>query len=133
MSLPFFLYFLPSSLCSVSHYYDAEEQLPGLTMTSSLPVYFFPRCRPMAEGQSGGGGGSLPTSIMVSLPTAPPPPPPVVVAPARPISSLSNRKPGVLPANLEEMKVRRRRLTAARTMRPEADNKLLDESLPPEP
>lgn len=68
----------------------------------------------MAEGQSSGGGGSLPTSIMVSLPTAPPPPP-MVVAPARPIASLSNRKPGVLPANLEEMKVQRRRLKAAST------------------
>lgn len=60
--------------------------------------------RPVAEGQS--GANSLPTSIMVSLPAAPPPPPlPVAPSPARPNNSLSNRKPGVLPANLEEMKV----------------------------
>lgn len=58
--------------------------------------------KPVAEGQNN-SASSLPTSIMVSLPTAPPPPPPV--APARPNNSLSNRKPGVLPANLEEMKV----------------------------
>ncbi|KAK2885012.1 myocardin-related transcription factor B isoform X1 [Channa argus] len=55
------------------------------------------------EGQSS-TASSLPTSIMVSLPTAPPPPP-LPTAPARPNNSLSNRKPGVLPANLEEMKV----------------------------
>lgn len=43
---------------------------------------------------------------MVSLPAAPPPPPlPVAPSPARPNNSLSNRKPGILPANLEEMKV----------------------------
>ncbi|XP_062416035.1 myocardin-related transcription factor B isoform X1 [Pungitius pungitius] len=59
--------------------------------------------KPVTEGQSGGAGG-LPTSIMVSLPTAPPPPP-LTPAPARPNLSLSNRKPGVLPANMEEMKV----------------------------
>ncbi|XP_019939009.2 myocardin-related transcription factor B [Paralichthys olivaceus] len=58
--------------------------------------------KPVAEGQSG-TGSSLPTSIMVSLPTAPPPPP-LPTSAARP-NSLSNRKPGVLPANLEEMKV----------------------------
>ncbi|TNN48836.1 MKL/myocardin-like protein 2 [Liparis tanakae] len=58
----------------------------------------------VTEGQSGGGGGSLPTSIMVSLPTAPPPPS-LTPALTRPSNSLSNRKPGVLPANLEEMKV----------------------------
>ncbi|XP_041818537.1 myocardin-related transcription factor B isoform X2 [Chelmon rostratus] len=57
--------------------------------------------KPVAEGQSS-NTSSLPTSIMVSLPTAPPPPGP---APARPNNLLSNRKPGVLPANLEEMKV----------------------------
>ncbi|XP_041671036.1 myocardin-related transcription factor B isoform X2 [Cheilinus undulatus] len=57
--------------------------------------------KPVAEGQSS-SASTLPTSIVVSLPTAPPPPP---VAPARPNNSLSNRKPGVLPANLEEMKV----------------------------
>ncbi|XP_039991178.1 myocardin-related transcription factor B isoform X2 [Xiphias gladius] len=57
----------------------------------------------VAEGQSS-TATSLPTSIMVSLPTAPPPPP-LPPAPARPNNSLSNRKPGVLPANLEEMKV----------------------------
>ncbi|KAM9336153.1 myocardin-related transcription factor B [Symphorus nematophorus] len=59
--------------------------------------------KPVAEGQSS-SASSLPTSIVVSLPTAPPPPP-VAQAPARPNNSLSNRKPGVLPANLEEMKV----------------------------
>ncbi|XP_074519192.1 myocardin-related transcription factor B [Halichoeres trimaculatus] len=57
--------------------------------------------KPVAEGQSS-GASTLPTSIVVSLPTAPPPP---QMAPARPNNSLSNRKPGVLPANLEEMKV----------------------------
>nr|XP_046234063.1 myocardin-related transcription factor B [Scatophagus argus]XP_046234064.1 myocardin-related transcription factor B [Scatophagus argus] len=59
--------------------------------------------KPVAEGQSS-SANSLPTSIVVSLPPAPPPPP-VAPAPARPNNSLSNRKPGVLPANLEEMKV----------------------------
>ncbi|KAM3591904.1 uncharacterized protein V6R79_009358 [Siganus canaliculatus] len=59
--------------------------------------------KPVAEGQSS-GTSALPTSIMVSLPTAPPPPS-VTAAPARSNNSLSNRKPGVLPANLEEMKV----------------------------
>ncbi|TDG98213.1 hypothetical protein EPR50_G00216620 [Perca flavescens] len=59
--------------------------------------------KPVAEGQSS-SAGSLPTSIVVSLPAAPPPPP-VTPAPVRPNNSLSNRKPGVLPANLEEMKV----------------------------
>lgn len=57
--------------------------------------------KPVAEGQSS-GASTLPTSIMVSLPTAPPP---SQMAAARPNNSLSNRKPGVLPANLEEMKV----------------------------
>ncbi|KAI3365553.1 hypothetical protein L3Q82_010636 [Scortum barcoo] len=59
--------------------------------------------KPVAEGQ-GSSAGSLPTSIMVSLPAAPPPPtvPPAAV---RPNNSISSRKPGVLPANLEEMKV----------------------------
>ncbi|XP_070707979.1 myocardin-related transcription factor B isoform X2 [Pempheris klunzingeri] len=59
--------------------------------------------KPVAEGQSS-STSSLPTSIMVSLPTAPPPTP-VPSALARPNNSHSNRKPGVLPANLEEMKV----------------------------
>ncbi|XP_068438806.1 myocardin-related transcription factor B isoform X3 [Clinocottus analis] len=59
--------------------------------------------KPVTEGQSG-SAGSLPTSIMVSLPTAPPPPS-ITPALTRPNNSLSNRKPGVLPANLEEMKV----------------------------
>ncbi|XP_008296768.1 MKL/myocardin-like protein 2 isoform X2 [Stegastes partitus] len=59
--------------------------------------------KPVAEGQSN-SAGTLPTSIVVSLPTAPPPPP-LPPAPTRPNNSLSNRKPGVLPANLEEMKV----------------------------
>ncbi|KAG7507834.1 hypothetical protein JOB18_046175 [Solea senegalensis] len=57
--------------------------------------------KPVAEGQSS-AASSLPTSIVVSLPTAPPPP---SLTTARPNNSLSNRKPGVLPANLEEMKV----------------------------
>uniref|UniRef100_A0A672GLF6 Myocardin related transcription factor Ba n=1 Tax=Salarias fasciatus TaxID=181472 RepID=A0A672GLF6_SALFA len=59
--------------------------------------------KPVAEGQNN-NAATLPTSIVVSLPTAPPPPP-LPPAPARPNNSLSNRKPGVLPANLEEMKV----------------------------
>ncbi|XP_010729089.2 myocardin-related transcription factor B isoform X3 [Larimichthys crocea] len=59
--------------------------------------------KPVAEGQSS-SASSLPTSIVVSLPTAPQPPP-VAAASARPNNLLSNRKPGVLPANLEEMKV----------------------------
>ncbi|XP_077481209.1 myocardin-related transcription factor B [Stigmatopora argus] len=54
--------------------------------------------KPVAEGQSANAGG-LPASIVVSLPTAPPMPL------ARQNHSLSHRKPGVLPANLEEMKV----------------------------
>ncbi|CAN9508995.1 unnamed protein product [Ophioblennius macclurei] len=59
--------------------------------------------KPVAEGQTN-NAAALSTSIVVSLPTAPPPPPPPP-APARPNNSLSCRKPGVLPANLEEMKV----------------------------
>uniref|UniRef100_A0A673B6U1 Myocardin related transcription factor Ba n=1 Tax=Sphaeramia orbicularis TaxID=375764 RepID=A0A673B6U1_9TELE len=59
--------------------------------------------KPVAEGQSS-SASSLPASIVVSLPTASPPPP-LPPAPTRPHNSLSNRKPGVLPANLEEMKV----------------------------
>ncbi|KAM6951363.1 myocardin-related transcription factor B [Aplochiton taeniatus] len=59
--------------------------------------------KPVAEGAASGANG-LPASIVVSLPAAPPPPPPPP-PPARPNASLSNRKPGVLPANLEEMKV----------------------------
>uniref|UniRef100_A0A8C5FUZ0 Myocardin related transcription factor B n=1 Tax=Gadus morhua TaxID=8049 RepID=A0A8C5FUZ0_GADMO len=59
--------------------------------------------KPVGEGQGG-------TSIVVSLPAAPmpqtsPPPPQAAQTPARLGGSLSNRKPGVLPANLEEMKV----------------------------
>ncbi|XP_072524216.1 myocardin-related transcription factor B [Salminus brasiliensis] len=53
------------------------------------------------EGQNStvaiSSGSSLPASIVVSLPTAAPP--------ARPNSTLANRKAGILPANLEEMKV----------------------------
>ncbi|XP_008312989.1 MKL/myocardin-like protein 2 [Cynoglossus semilaevis] len=61
--------------------------------------------KPVAEGQNS-TTGSLPTSIVVSLPTTPAPPPlPPVPAASRPNNSLTNRKPGVLPANLEEMKV----------------------------
>ncbi|XP_038130028.1 myocardin-related transcription factor B [Cyprinodon tularosa] len=59
--------------------------------------------KPVAEGQSS-SVGSLPTSIVVSLPAAPPPPP-APPAPPRLNNLLSNRKPGVLPANLDEMKV----------------------------
>ncbi|CAB1338269.1 unnamed protein product [Coregonus sp. 'balchen'] len=59
--------------------------------------------KPVAEGQNSGVSG-LPTSIVVSLPPAPsvtvPHPTPV-----RPNNSLSNRKPGHLPPNLEDMKV----------------------------
>uniref|UniRef100_A0A674D1C0 Myocardin related transcription factor B n=1 Tax=Salmo trutta TaxID=8032 RepID=A0A674D1C0_SALTR len=59
--------------------------------------------KPVAEGQNSGVSG-LPTSIVLSLPPAPhvtvPPPTPV-----RPNNSLSNRKPGHLPPNLEDMKV----------------------------
>ncbi|XP_072311846.1 myocardin-related transcription factor B [Eucyclogobius newberryi] len=57
--------------------------------------------KPVAEGQGGGTNG-LPTSIMVSQPTASPPPP---LPNVRAVNTLSNRRPGVLPANLEEMKV----------------------------
>lgn len=73
---------------------------PRPDLSSCVCVCVF---RPVAEGQ-GSAASSLPASIMVSLPTAPPPPP-VAPAPARLNNSLSNRKPGVLPANLEEMKV----------------------------
>ncbi|MEQ2275848.1 hypothetical protein XENORESO_009622 [Xenotaenia resolanae] len=59
--------------------------------------------KPVVEGQSS-SVGTLPTSIVVSLPAAPPPPP-APPAPPRPNNLLSNRKPGVLPANLDEMKV----------------------------
>ncbi|KAK7918568.1 hypothetical protein WMY93_009852 [Mugilogobius chulae] len=52
-----------------------------------------------AQARGRGQGGA---SIMVSLPSAPPPPP---LPPTRPVNTLSNRRPGVLPANLEEMKV----------------------------
>ncbi|XP_061561736.1 myocardin-related transcription factor B isoform X2 [Phycodurus eques] len=57
--------------------------------------------KPVAERQSSNASG-IPASIVVSLPTAPPLPPMPL---ARQNNSLSNRKPGVLPANLEEMKV----------------------------
>ncbi|KAM4716147.1 myocardin-related transcription factor B isoform 2-T3 [Anableps anableps] len=59
--------------------------------------------KPVAEGQSN-SVSTLPTSIVVSLPTAPPPPPVPPAAP-RPNNLLSSRKPGILPANLDEMKV----------------------------
>ncbi|XP_037547552.1 myocardin-related transcription factor B [Nematolebias whitei] len=55
----------------------------------------------VAEGQNN-SISKLPASIMVSLPTANPPLPPPQ---ARLNNSVSNRKPGVLTANLEEMKV----------------------------
>lgn len=56
----------------------------------------------MIEGQSNSAtvainsAQSLPASIVVSLPPA---------GPVRPNNTLSNRKAGTLPANLEEMKV----------------------------
>ncbi|XP_032431026.1 myocardin-related transcription factor B isoform X3 [Xiphophorus hellerii] len=56
--------------------------------------------KPAAESQSS-GIGARPASIVMSLPTGPPAPP----APLRPNNLLANRKPGVLPANLDEMKV----------------------------
>ncbi|CAB1313081.1 unnamed protein product [Coregonus sp. 'balchen'] len=58
--------------------------------------------KPVAEGQNSAVNG-LPTSIVVSLPPAPP----VTVPPPTPVrpNSLSNRKPGHLPPNLEDMKV----------------------------
>ncbi|XP_052467171.1 myocardin-related transcription factor B isoform X1 [Carassius gibelio] len=58
--------------------------------------------KPVLEGQNSSAtlainsASSLPASIVVSLPTA---------TPVRPNSTLSNRKAGTLPANLEEMKV----------------------------
>lgn len=60
--------------------------------------------RPVIEGQNSSATvainstSSLPASIVLSLPTA---------TPVRPNSTLSNRKAGTLPANLEEMKVPR--------------------------
>ncbi|KAG9267657.1 MKL/myocardin-like protein 2 isoform X2 [Astyanax mexicanus] len=59
--------------------------------------------KPVIEGQNSSAtvaissSNSLPASIVVSLPTAAPP--------ARPNNTLTNRKAGTLPANLEEMKV----------------------------
>ncbi|TSK14667.1 Myocardin-related transcription factor B [Bagarius yarrelli] len=67
----------------------------------SLPPPHF-LCRPVMEGQNSSAtvaintAQSLPASIVVSLPPA---------APMRPNNTLSNRKAGILPANLEEMKV----------------------------
>ncbi|KAG1943726.1 myocardin-related transcription factor B [Pimephales promelas] len=58
--------------------------------------------KPVIEGQNSSAtvainsASSLPASIVLSLPTA---------TPVRPNSTLSNRKAGTLPANLEEMKV----------------------------
>ena len=75
-------------------------------VTMSRSPFSLPLPRPVGEGQGG-------TSIVVSLPAAPmpqtsPSPPQPAQTPARPSGSLSNRKPGVLPANLEEMKVPQR-------------------------
>lgn len=67
---------------------------------SPPPPHFL--CRPVIEGQNNSttvainSAQSLPASIVVSLPPA---------APVRPNNTLSNRKAGTLPANLEEMKV----------------------------
>ncbi|KAM4524821.1 myocardin-related transcription factor B isoform 2-T4 [Odontesthes bonariensis] len=88
-------------LSQQQQHYNYQTILPAPLNSNNNDLVALSRCRPMAEGQSN-AGSTLPTSIMVSLPTAPPPPPP---APTRPNNSLSNRKPGVLPANLEEMKV----------------------------
>ncbi|XP_017574502.2 myocardin-related transcription factor B isoform X3 [Pygocentrus nattereri] len=58
--------------------------------------------RPVAEAQSScpnvalGNSQALPAPIVVSMPSA---------APARPHHAMNNRKPGPLPANLDEMKV----------------------------
>nr|XP_023691550.1 MKL/myocardin-like protein 2 [Paramormyrops kingsleyae] len=58
--------------------------------------------KPLADGHVAtasmalNSNNALPNSIMVSLPTA---------APIRPSNTLTNRKPGPLPPNLEEMKV----------------------------
>ncbi|XP_072532538.1 myocardin-related transcription factor B isoform X2 [Salminus brasiliensis] len=58
--------------------------------------------RPVTEAQSNcpnmvlGSSQTLPAPIVVSLPSA---------APARPNHAINNRKPGPLPANLDEMKV----------------------------
>ena len=93
-----------SSSCSVSYLCDTEVlSMISRSNNDLLFFVFVSSRRPVAEGQSA-SASSLPTSIVVSLPTAPPPPP-VAQASARPNNSLSNRKPGVLPANLEEMKV----------------------------
>lgn len=60
--------------------------------------------RPVMEGKNSSATvainstSTLPASIVLSLPTA---------TPVRPNSTLSNRKAGTLPANLEEMKVQR--------------------------
>jgi len=96
----------PPSSRSVSYSCDLEmvEMISSDNNDLNFCISVLPfLCRPVAEGQSSTAGG-LPTSIVVSLPTAPPPPP-LPSAPARPNNSLSNRRPGVLPANLEEMKV----------------------------
>ncbi|KAM9716656.1 myocardin-related transcription factor B isoform 2-T4 [Menidia menidia] len=82
--------FLQLQIISQQQHYNYQTILPA-------PL------KPVAEAQ-GGAANTLPTSIVVSLPTAPPPPPPPP-APTRANNSLSTRKPGVLPTNLEEMKV----------------------------
>ncbi|XP_012694385.2 myocardin-related transcription factor B isoform X1 [Clupea harengus] len=59
--------------------------------------------KPVVEGQPLNSTNSLPTSIVVSLPAAAPAAP--TAAPAKPNNTASSRKVGMLPANLEEMKV----------------------------
>ncbi|KAJ7984722.1 hypothetical protein DPEC_G00357700 [Dallia pectoralis] len=59
--------------------------------------------KPVADGQSS-SVSNLSTSIVLAMPPAPPPPVPPST-PVRPNSSQSNRKPGHLPRNLEDMKV----------------------------
>uniref|UniRef100_A0A096MFQ0 Myocardin related transcription factor Ba n=1 Tax=Poecilia formosa TaxID=48698 RepID=A0A096MFQ0_POEFO len=80
-------------------YFLQQSQQKNYNYQTILPASL----KPVAESQSS-GVGALPASIVVSLPTAPPQPlaPP---APPRPNNLLANRKPGVLPANLDEMKV----------------------------
>ena len=81
--------------------------LPSFIVYTSLCPRLAPPSHPLSRPAGEGQGG---TSIVVSLPAAPmpqtsPPPPQAAQTPARLGGSLSNRKPGVLPANLEEMKV----------------------------
>ncbi|XP_020498217.1 myocardin-related transcription factor B isoform X2 [Labrus bergylta] len=92
-------------LSQQQQHYNYQTILPAPLNWQQSDSSVFSHCfhagwpKSVAEGQSS-NGSTLPTSIMVSLPAAPQPPPV-----ARPNNSLSNRRLGVLPANLEEMKV----------------------------